>query len=105
MPQFVESEWPCAERLTRCRSPLLAPEVTDSSIAAGNTLAKVFLKTIQTTRTVPKEVRVRTQKLKDSLTPLIESFGVAVHVASRLPASDEARSHLLGFFGGGFGGR
>jgi len=66
--------------------------------AAGDTLAKVFLKAIQASRTLPKEVRVRSQKLKDCLAPLMESFGVAVRVASRLPASDEARSHLLNFF-------
>jgi hypothetical protein len=84
---------------------VLAPEVTDSSVAAGDALAKVFLKAIQASRTLPREVRVRSQKLKDCLAPLMESFGVAVRVASRLPAADEARSHLLGFFHGGFGGR
>jgi hypothetical protein len=84
---------------------VLAPEVTDSSIPAGDTLAKVFLKAIQTTRTLPREVRVRSQKLKDSLAPLMESFGVTVRVASKLPASDEARASLLGFLGGGLGDR
>jgi hypothetical protein len=84
---------------------VLAPEVTDSSVAAGETLAKAFLKAIQASRTLPKEVRVRSQTLKDSLAPLMESFGVAVRVAGRLPASDEARSSLLGFFRGDFGGR
>jgi hypothetical protein len=84
---------------------VLAPEVADSSVAAGDTLAKVFLKAIQGSRTLPTEVRVRSQRLKDCLAPLMESFGVAVRVASRLPASDEARSHLLGFFGGDFGGK
>jgi hypothetical protein len=69
---------------------VLAPEVTDSSIPAGDTLAKV---------------RVRSQKLKDSLAPLMKSFGVTVRVASRLPASDEARASLLGFLGGGRGDR
>jgi hypothetical protein len=64
----------------------------------------VFLKAIQTSRALPKEVRVRNQKLKDGLSPLMKSFGVTVRVASRLPASDEARSHLLGFLGGGYGG-
>jgi hypothetical protein len=68
-------------------------------------LAKVFLKAIQTTRTLPKEVSVRSQKLKECLGPPMETFGVTVRVASRLPTSDEARSHLLGFLGGGFGGR
>ncbi|MGC9293325.1 MAG: DUF7309 domain-containing protein [Acidobacteriaceae bacterium] len=84
---------------------VLAPEVTDASVPAGDTLARVFLKAIQASRTLPKEVRVRKQELKDSLAPLMESFGVTVRVSSKLPASDEARSHLLGFLDGGFGGR
>ncbi len=84
---------------------VLAPEVTDSSVPAGETLAKVFLKAIQASRSLPKEVRVRSQRLKDCLAPLMESFGVRVRVASRLPASDQARSHLLGFLRGDFGGR
>ncbi len=81
-----------------------APEVADSSVAARDAITKVFLKAIQTSRTLPTEVRVRSQKLKDCLTPLMEFLGVAVRVANRLPASDEARSHLLGFFHGDFGG-
>jgi len=84
---------------------VLAPEVTDSSVPAGDTLAKVFVKAIQASRTLPKEIRVRKQQFKESLAPLMESFGVTVRVASRLPASDEARSQLLGFFHGDFGAR
>jgi hypothetical protein len=84
---------------------VLAPEVTDSSVAAGETLAKVFLKAIQTTRALPQEVRVRNQRLKDSLAPLMESFGVEIRVAKRLPASDRALSQLLGFMSGDIGGR
>jgi len=84
---------------------VLAPEATDSSVAAGEALANVFLKAIQASRTLPREVRVRSQRLKDCLAPLIESFGAAVRVASQLPASDEARSHLLGFFRGDIGRR
>jgi hypothetical protein len=84
---------------------VLAPEVTDSSSPAGDTLAKVFLKAIEGSRTLPTEVRVRNQRVKDCLAPLMESLGVTIRVASRLPASDEARSHLRGFFDGGFGRR
>ncbi len=76
---------------------VLAPEVAVSSIPAGETLAKVFLMAIRTTRALPKEVRVRSQKQKDSLAPLMESFGVAIRVASKLPACDQARSSLLNF--------
>jgi hypothetical protein len=77
-------------------------EVADSRVAAGDTFAKVFLKAIQASRTLPTEVRVRSQKLMDRLAPLMESFGVTVRVASRLPASDEAQAHLLLFFRGDF---
>jgi hypothetical protein len=83
---------------------VLAPEVRFQR-SGRDTLSKVFLKAIQTIRTLPKEVRVRKHKLKDSLAPLMESFGVTLRVVSRLSASDEARSHLLGFLGVGFGGR
>jgi len=84
---------------------ILAPDVSDSSIAAGDALARVFLRVVQASRTLPNEVWVRTQKLKDCLAPLMESFGVAIRVAGRLPASDEARSSLLGFLQGGSRGR
>jgi len=84
---------------------VLAPEATDSSVAAGDALARVFLKAVQASRSLPKEVRVRSQKLKECLAPLMASFGVTVRVAKRLPAADEARAHLLGYFRGDFGGR
>ena len=84
---------------------VLAPEVTDASVAPGDTLASVFIKAIDASRRLPNEVRVRSQRLKDCLAPLLNSFDVTVRVASRLPASDKARAHLLGFLGRGFGGR
>jgi hypothetical protein len=74
-----------------------APEVTHSSIPCGDALSRVFLKAIQSTHALPSEVRVRNRKLKDSLDQLMRSLGVKRHVASRLPAADQARAHLLGF--------
>ena len=62
---------------------VLAPEVTDASVAPGDTLATVFIKAIEASRTLPKEVRVRSQRLKDCLAPLLNSFGVTVRVATR----------------------
>jgi hypothetical protein len=79
---------------------LYAPEVTDSSVTCGDALARVFLHAIQASRTLPVEVRVRSQKLKDSLDPLMKSLGVKLRVASRLPAVEKARAHLLGFLRG-----
>jgi len=84
---------------------VLAPEATDSRVAAGDALARVFLKAVQASRALPQEVRVRSQKLKECLAPLLASFGVTVRVARRLPAADEARSHLLGLYHGGTGER
>jgi hypothetical protein len=84
---------------------VLAPEVSDSRVPAGDTLVKVFLKAIQASRTLPEEVRVRSQKFKDSVAPILESLGVAVRVTRKLSASDQALSHLLDFLGGDFGGR
>jgi len=78
-----------------------APEMTGANVAPGDAIAKVFLKAIQANRTLPKEVRVRSQKLKDSVAPIMESFGVKLRVASQLPAMDEARDGLLEFLSGG----
>ena len=82
-----------------------APEITNSSIAVGEALVRVFLKAIQANRALPKEVCVRSERWKNCLAPLMEAFGVSVRVASQLPAADEARSSLLGFLQEGFGGR
>jgi hypothetical protein len=77
-----------------------APEITDASIARADILARVFVKAVQSSRTLPQEIRVRSQELKDSLAPLMQSFSIKVHVAKQLPASDLARAHLLNFLGG-----
>jgi hypothetical protein len=76
------------------------PEVTDSSVPCGDAVSRVFLKAIQSSRTLPTEVRVRSQELKDSLGQFMGSFGVMLGVARRLPAVDQARTHLLGFLRG-----
>jgi hypothetical protein len=78
---------------------LYSPEVTQSNAEAGEALAKVFLKAVQANRALPREVRVRTQRLKNAIAPLMESFGVEVRSSSKLFAADEARSALIGFLG------
>jgi hypothetical protein len=77
-----------------------APEATDASIAPGDALAKVFVKAVQSSGALPQEVRVRSQELKKSLTPLMQSFGIKLRVAKQLPAADEARTSLLSLLGG-----
>jgi len=83
---------------------VLAPDMSADNAPAGELLARVFLRGIQSTRTLPKEVKVRSQRLKESIAPLLDSLGVTVRVAKRLPAADEARVHLLGFMQGSVGG-
>jgi hypothetical protein len=78
---------------------IYAPEVTDSSVPCGDALSRVFLQAIQSSHALPTVVRVRNQKLKDSLDLFMKYFGVKLHVAGRLPAADRARAHLLESFG------
>jgi hypothetical protein len=79
---------------------VLAPDISADNAPAAELLVKVFINAVQSTRTMPKEVKVRSQRLKESIAPLLESLGVTVQVSKRLPAADEARAHLLGFMQG-----
>jgi aconitase B len=79
---------------------ILAPEINKAGVEAGDAVARVFFKAVQANRALPKEVRVRSQKLKDSLVPLMDSFGVSIRVLSRLPGADRARAHLLSYIQG-----
>ena len=76
-----------------------APEVIGSNVPCGDALSRVFLKATQSSHALPTEVRVRSHKLKDSLDQLMRSLGVKLKATSRLPAADQARVHLLEFFG------
>jgi hypothetical protein len=82
---------------------VLAPKASDTTIAVGDAMAQAFIKAIESTRTLPNVVNVRNRRLKNSLAPLMDFFGVKVEVASRLPAADQARSSLLAFMQGGAG--
>jgi hypothetical protein len=55
----------------------------------------VIIKAIETTRTLPREVRVTTRKFKDCLNPLSEAYGFPVRVVGSLPALAEAREGLM----------
>jgi len=74
-----------------------APNATDSRTPAGEALAKAFLDAVRSTRALPAEVRVRTARIKDSIAPLKEAFGVTIRVSPKLPAADRAISSLLQF--------
>jgi len=79
---------------------LYPPEITDSSVSPGDSLAKIFAAAVRASRALPSHVTVRNHRVKQCLKPLLESFGVEVRVAAKLPAVDEARNHLLAFLQG-----
>lgn len=79
---------------------IYALEATDARVPQGEALAAAFLQAIQASRLLPKEIRVRRKEHKTSLAPLMESFGVKLSVAARLPGADDARAHLLEFLHG-----
>ena len=78
-----------------------SPEMTHANISPGEAMAKAFLKAVQASRTMPKEVRVRSGRLKDSVAPLLESFGITIRVAKQLPALEQAQAALLRMMEGG----
>ena len=80
---------------------IYAAEAPEPAVTPGEALAKVFIKAIQSSRVLPKEVHVRSQRFKACLTSVMQSLGVAIRANHKLPALDEARSHLLRQFRGG----
>jgi hypothetical protein len=76
------------------------PELTTSSVAAGDAMAKACIKAIQTSRIMPRKIHVRSRGLKESLAPLSMLLGVPIGVAGELRAMDEAQSHLLRMLAG-----
>lgn len=77
-----------------------APYVPESGATPVSALGQVFLNAVESSRAVPREVRLRTQKQKEALSPLFELFGVSVRATPKLRAADDARRHLLAFLGG-----
>jgi len=75
---------------------LYAPEIILANVPPGEALARVFLKAVTSTRTMPEEVKVR-KEFETTLTPVMESFGVKLTVASRLPALNAAKTALREF--------
>jgi hypothetical protein len=72
---------------------------TDPEVTPGDALAAALLEAIQSSRALPREVRVRDRRFKASLESLSTRCGLKIKVAA-LPALDEARRHLLAFLGG-----
>lgn len=76
---------------------IYSQELADANVAPGDVLAKALLHAIKGSRLLPKELRVRSPKVKQCLLPLAESFDISIEDSARLPAFDEARVHLMSF--------
>lgn len=76
---------------------IFASEVTSSGTPAADAMARAFIKAVQSTGVLPKEVRVRQAGYRDALLPLLQLIHVAVRVKQRLPAMDEASAALSAF--------
>ena len=74
---------------------LFPPELASPGVSVADALGMAIIKAIETSRTLPREVRVTTRKLKDCLNPLSEACGFPVKVVGSLPALAEAREGLM----------
>ena len=70
------------------------PEVFPPDVPVGNALLGALTKAIQTTRSLPREIKVQSRRYKDCLTPVAQILGCQIKTASRLPALAEARDSL-----------
>lgn len=80
---------------------IYASELSNGPVLIGDELAKALMKAVQGTRTLPREIHVRSRKVKECLRPLVESFSLSISISDRLPALEEARAHLLSFLKNG----
>jgi hypothetical protein len=74
---------------------LFSPEIASPGVSVADALGMVIIKAIETSRALPREVRVTTRKFKDCLNPLSEACGFPVKVVGSLPALAEAREGLM----------
>jgi hypothetical protein len=74
---------------------LFPPELAPPGVSVADALGTAIIKAIETSRTLPREVRVTNRKLKDCLNPLSEVCGFPVKVVGSLPALAEAREGLM----------
>jgi hypothetical protein len=75
------------------------PEVGSPESLTGDMLASVVLKAVESSRTLPAELRVHGREFKILLDPLAKALGITVKVAESLPAADFARDQLLEMMG------
>lgn len=79
---------------------VLSSEIASPTKFAGDVLAGAIIKAVRSGRALPREIRVRDRKFKDTLAPLSELCGFPIKVVRSLPALEEARAHLQQFLAG-----
>lgn len=78
---------------------LFPPELAPPGVSAGDALAAALTKAIETSRALPREVRVQKREFKDCLSPIAKVCGFPIKVVGSLPALAEARGQLLRMLG------
>jgi hypothetical protein len=74
---------------------ILANEVETGETSLGDLLARVLVRAIRNKRTLPREIHVRNQRVRDSLLPFAESLGILVDVPRKLRAFHEVSKFLI----------
>jgi hypothetical protein len=74
------------------------PEMTAPEVSIADALGAAIIRAIETTRTLPKEVRVPSHRLKECLGPMSELCGFPVKVVRSLPALAEFREQMQRMF-------
>jgi hypothetical protein len=82
------------------RGIVFPPELAPPGVSVGDALVMAIMKAIETTRALPREVRVQSREFKDCLNPISEACGFPIKVVGSLPALAEARGQLLRMLGG-----
>jgi hypothetical protein len=81
------------------------PELASPGVSVGDALATAIMNSIETSHSLPKEIRVLDQKFKSCLEPIADACGIQIKVVDSLPALAEARSSMLQMLeGNGFPG-
>ena len=78
---------------------LFPPELATPEVSIADALGRAIIRAAESSRALPKEVRVSDRRFKDCLQPLSELCGFPVKVARSLPALAEAREGLLRMMG------
>jgi hypothetical protein len=74
------------------------PEMTAPGVSIADALGAAIIGAIETTRTLPKEVRVPSHRLKECLDPMSKLCGFPVKVVRSLPALAEFKEQMLQMF-------